>query len=98
MLRHMLWESMELGRSNDEMTADAITMMDKLVGINPEAVNSSETSSHKLMEKVATAAVMDVMAMAKVKVKAVRATGAVTAIIIRMLMLTAAIPVGIIRV
>ena len=93
----MHWENMELVRSSDVVTGDKIMMMDRLVGSSPEAVNSSGTSSHKLMEKVATAAVMDVMAMAKEKVKAVRATGAVTAIIIRMLMLTAAIAVGIIR-
>ena len=76
MLSHMHWENMELARSSDVMTIDEIMMMDRLVGSSPEAVNSSGTSSRKLMEKVATNVVMDAMAMAKAKVKAVKAIGA----------------------
>ena len=97
MLSHMHWEDMELARSSDVMTIDEIMMMDRLVGSSPEAVNSSGTSSRKHMERVAINAAMGVMATAKEKVKAARVTGAATTIITRIMMLTAAILVGIIR-
>ena len=92
MLRHMLWESMEPGRSNDVMMAGVTIMMAMLVGINPEAVSSNTTSSHNPMAKDATA---DVDAMVKARAKAVRAIATGAAII---LMLTAAMTVGIIRI
>ena len=96
MLNHMHWENMELARNSD-VIIDEEMMMDRLVGSSPEVVNNSVTSSRKHMEKAATDVAMDAMATAKEKVRAVKARAVRTAIIIIILMGTAAILVGIIR-
>ena len=88
----MHWENMELVRNSDVIIDEE--MMDKPVGSSPEAVSNSVTSSRKHMERGARRK----MAMARRKAKAVKARRAAsTAIIMAILVATAAILVGIIR-